>query len=110
MGRTPAGSKPKSEEGDAKFRIHRYKVGLTWSCPKDAAENPIYEELGRETKAVLAAIEQHFQEKYGYTFLMASDEFLEKLRKDPSLRETTWYAEEQRKLEENSIVNKLEEK
>ena len=53
---------------------------------------------------------KHFKEKYGYTFLMASDEFLEKLRKDPSARETTRYAEEQRKLEENSIVNKLEEK
>ena len=53
---------------------------------------------------------KHFKEKYGYTFLMASEEFLVKLRKDPSLRETTWYAEEQRKLEENSIVNKLEEK
>ena len=57
-----------------------------------------------------AMASKHFQEKYGYKFLMASEEFLEKLRKDPSLRETTWYAEEQRKLEENSIVNKLEEK
>ena len=52
----------------------------------------------------------HYKEKYGYTFCMASKEFLDKLRLDPSLRETTWYAEEQRKLEENSIVNKLEEK
>ena len=49
---------------------------------------------------------KHFKEEYGYTFLMASQEFLDKLRLDPSLRETTWYAEEQKKLEDN----KLEEK
>ena len=57
-----------------------------------------------------AMARKHFKEKYGYEFCMASQEFLDKLRVDPSLRETTWYAEEQRKLEENSITNKLEEK
>ena len=57
-----------------------------------------------------AMARKHFTAQYGYEFCMASQAFLDKLRVDPSLRETTWYAEEQRKLEEKSIVNKLEEK
>ena len=63
--------------------------------------------LGSFSRAMAS---RHFQEKYGYKFLMASEEFLEKLRKDPSLRETTWYAERLREIEKESIVNKLEEK
>jgi hypothetical protein len=65
MGRPKAGQAPKGESEEAKFRICRYKVGLTWSCPKDAEENPIFEELGKDKETVCHAIQKYFQEKYG---------------------------------------------
>lgn len=42
---------------------------------------------------------QHSKVDYGYKILLASKEFIDKLRKDPSVREDTWYVKE--KLNEN---------
>ena len=36
----------------------------------------------------------HEQADYGYKILLASQEFIDKLRKDPSLREETFYVKE----------------
>ena len=40
---------------------------------------------------------QHKKDDYGYKILLASKEFIDKLRKDPSLREETYYVKEQLK-------------
>ena len=40
---------------------------------------------------------QHKKDYYGYKILLASKEFIDKLRKDPSLREETYYVKEQLK-------------
>ena len=42
---------------------------------------------------------QHKKNDYGYKILLASKEFIDKLRKDPSLREETYYVKEQLKDE-----------
>ena len=42
---------------------------------------------------------QHKKDDYGYKILLASKEFIDKLRKDPSLREETYYVKEQLKDE-----------
>ena len=36
----------------------------------------------------------HAEEDFGYKVLLASQEFIDKLRKDPSLREETFYVKE----------------
>ena len=41
----------------------------------------------------------HSKEDYGYKILLASQEFIDKLRKDPSLRNETYYVKEQLKDE-----------
>lgn len=81
MGRTKAGQKPKKADGEAdgekpgaKFRIHRNKVGLTWSCPTDKDENPIFEEMGKDTVTVQNAIRDHFFEKYGQADYIVAEE------------------------------------
>ena len=38
---------------------------------------------------------KHLEEEYGYTICLASQEWIDKLREDPSLRDTTCYAQQQ---------------
>ena len=37
---------------------------------------------------------QHMSEDYGYKILMASQDFIDRLRQDPSLRNDTWYVKQ----------------
>ena len=37
---------------------------------------------------------QHMQRDYGYKVMLCSKEFVERLRKDPSARDDTWYVKE----------------
>lgn len=77
MGRTKAGQMPKSCSGEKEFRIARCKVGSTWSCPVAATENPIFEQLGSETKVVLNAIKDIFEDKYGKSDYIIAEEMHE---------------------------------
>ena len=44
----------------------------------------------------------HMRRDYGYKIMLCSKEFIEKLRKDPSARNDTWYVKEgPGKIEEN---------
>ena len=36
----------------------------------------------------------HMEKEYGYTVLLASRDFIERLREDPNAREDTWYVKE----------------
>ena len=70
--------------------------------PWDKEEYVILEEhnevwlMGSWSRAMML---QHTPEEYGYKILLASKDFIDKLRKDPSLREETYYVKEQLKDE-----------
>ena len=77
MGRAKAGAKPACES-ETKFRVHRYAVGLTWSCPRDKDENPIFTAFkGEDPKAALWRIREVFEERWGKSDFIVAEELHE---------------------------------
>ena len=65
--------------------------------PWDKSEYVILEEhneLWLRGSFMRSMSQKHLEEDYGYKVLLGSQDFIDKLRTDPSLRDDTWYAKE----------------